>query len=262
METSTGLKGTAYREIRRRLIAGELTPGCRVSELGLSKELGISRSPVREAISRLVTEGILDESSGTGVSVKRLVRADLEDLYQFREWIEGEAAMEAARRIDQEQLARMEHACDEMRAIADDHRRSRDRFASTELVRRLMVADMTFHAALIRGSGNMRAMKHTADYRFMLWLWARLPQQYTLRQLAMLYRHHSQVLRAVRRGETETARRLIRQFIREGRKQMLDAYDWKQRQAVVGQEHERIKYDWQSIAAASLPEELPNEECG
>ena len=105
METSTGLKETAYRAIRRRLVTGGLAPGSRVSELGLSKELGISRSPVREAISRLVTEGILDESLGTGASVKQFTRADLEDIYQFREWIEGEAVVEAARRIDREQLA-------------------------------------------------------------------------------------------------------------------------------------------------------------
>ena len=139
----------------------------------------------------------------------------------------------------------MERACAEMRAIADAHRRSGDHFASTELVQRLMSADMAFHAALLRGSGNRRAMKHTADYRFMLWLWARLPQQHTLRHMALLYRQHSQVLRAVRRGEAEAVRQLIRQFICEGCNKMLEAYDWKQRQAVVGQEAERIDVEWQ-----------------
>ena len=257
MKTSTGLKVTAYREIRRRLVAGRLGPGSHVSELGLSKELGMSRSPVREAISRLVTEGILDESPGTGACVKTLARADLEDLYQFREWVEGEAVAEAARRIDRGQLAHMERACAEMRAIADAHRRSADRFASPKLLRRLMEADMAFHASLLRSSGNRRAMKHTADYRFMLWVWCRLPDRLTLRHLALLYRQHSQVLRAVRHGDAQAARRYLRRFIREGRDKTLRLYDWRQRQVVVEQEAELIDSQWRDGAEVSQREEEP-----
>ena len=57
---TAGQKENAYRIIRRRMLAGPLRPGNRISQLALSRELGISRTPIREAIGQLVDEGLVD----------------------------------------------------------------------------------------------------------------------------------------------------------------------------------------------------------
>ena len=245
---ATSLRQNAYRAIRRRLIRGQLPPGTRLSESGLSKELGISRSPIREAISRLISEGLLEETPGAGAIVKAPDRADLLDLFQFREWIEGEAAAEAAAHIGGQQLAAMERACAEMREVARVHRRSGARFASAELIDRFTTIDMAYHLALLRACGNRRAMRLMSDYRLLVRLWHLIPMKYDLRDLALLWRQHGRVLRAVRRGDGEASRQLIRRFIRESRDNLLGLHDWKERQDALAEEAEAMEFEWKDSA--------------
>src|SRR5438309_11120403 len=85
--------------IREAIVDGRLEPGRRLKEEELARELGISRTPVREALLVLQSEGLVAAEPNRGASVRAHDAADLDDLYQLRALLEGYAARRAAPRI-------------------------------------------------------------------------------------------------------------------------------------------------------------------
>src|SRR5579864_4506652 len=82
--------------IREAILDGRLEPGARLKEEELARELGISRTPVREALLVLQAEGLIVAEPNRGASVRRHDAEDLHDLYQLRALLEGHAARRAA----------------------------------------------------------------------------------------------------------------------------------------------------------------------
>ncbi len=107
--TETATHGRrAVIELRDRIVRGELPGGMRLYEVPMSEELSMSRTPVREALSRLVEEGLLDRLPNGGFVVRRFTRADVIDLMELRGVLEGAAARRAAERgVPPERLSRM-----------------------------------------------------------------------------------------------------------------------------------------------------------
>ena len=87
-----------FDQLELDILSGKYTRGQILSEMSLSKELGVSRTPVREAIRRLEQEDFLEESS-RGMVVSGITRDDMLDMYEIRLSIEGNAARRAARNI-------------------------------------------------------------------------------------------------------------------------------------------------------------------
>src|SRR5258708_6678592 len=115
---SDPLREHAYKHIHGKLLAGEMPAGHVVSEHSLAREIGISRTPVREAIRRLEQEGILEQVPRYGTIVRRPERRDLEELYQLREALEPYAVAQAAGRLGPQDLITLGKLCDEIRPIA------------------------------------------------------------------------------------------------------------------------------------------------
>src|SRR5258708_26156425 len=90
--------------IREAILDGRLEPGSRLKEEELARELGISRTPVREALLILHSEGLIETTPNRGALVRTHDAEDLIDLYQLRALLEGYAAGQAATRISQTQL--------------------------------------------------------------------------------------------------------------------------------------------------------------
>jgi DNA-binding GntR family transcriptional regulator len=86
---------------------GEVRPGDRISEAGLARRLGISRTPVREAMARLLRDGILEHSPRRGVFVPQQSAADIEEITSLRAVLEAFAARRAAARISPAELQRL-----------------------------------------------------------------------------------------------------------------------------------------------------------
>src|SRR5271169_1260355 len=100
----TNLKIHAYEHIRKRLLSGDLAPGASLSPALLAKEIGISHTPVREAISQLESEGLVERLPRLGARVRLIDRRELEELFELRETLEADAAAWAAERISEEQI--------------------------------------------------------------------------------------------------------------------------------------------------------------
>ncbi|PRR73617.1 GntR family transcriptional regulator [Neomoorella humiferrea] len=110
----------AYNALREAILTGRLEPGTRLVERKIAKQLGVSRTPVREAIRKLELEGLVEHLPRRGVVVARMSVREAWEVYSIRAVLEGLAARLAAERINPMQLKKlnelvsaMEKACDE-----------------------------------------------------------------------------------------------------------------------------------------------------
>lgn len=219
------LEQRAYDHIRRKLITGDFVVEERLSEVGLAREIGISATPVREAISRLTTEGLLHKVPGIGSFVRQYTRQDLEEIFELRLLLECYAAQRAATRITPEQLAQGQRLCDTMLQIT---RRCRDHgpagiddHAAAEIV----LADVAFHLLVLKASGNGRAYKIIADYHVMAHVCQRNMDNggssQPLRDMIVTWRDHTRILRALRRRDAEGARHWMARHVEAANRQGL-----------------------------------------
>lgn len=139
-----------YAELRRLIISGLLAPGQALNEKAVADQLGVSRSPVREAFQRLVTERLLLAERNKSMTVKEFTDADIREIYDARIAIESHAA----RRII---AAGREHIDRTIEKLEDSLHALRDQLDEGD---RLAVAqaDLGFHQALVKCGGNSRLM--------------------------------------------------------------------------------------------------------
>ena len=95
--------------LRQSIMTGELPPGTRLIELELSRQLGVSRGPLREAMRILETEGLLENTPGRGTSVTQFSEKDIREVYTLRCVLEQEAIRRAAQKANDEDLAKLDH---------------------------------------------------------------------------------------------------------------------------------------------------------
>ncbi|QTG82614.1 GntR family transcriptional regulator [Arthrobacter crystallopoietes] len=136
--------------IRERVFAGRYRPGDRLTQTGLSAELGLSRTPLREALRLLEQDGIVVLDSAGSTSVATATPAQLQDAYAFREALETAACRLACPRLTPGTLAELDRLVDEQRRVGGP------RFH--QLVSR-------FHAVLLEASGNSYLQKHLSLVR-------------------------------------------------------------------------------------------------
>jgi DNA-binding GntR family transcriptional regulator len=130
--------------IREAILDGRLEPGKRLKEEELARELGISRTPVREALLMLQAEGLIMTVPNRGAVVRAHDAEDLQDLYQLRALLEGYAARLAALRISEEEVERLGESCDRFEAL------------ESEDVRELVKENLLFHNAILAAAGSAR----------------------------------------------------------------------------------------------------------
>lgn len=110
----------AYQELRHRIITKQLKPGQRLPEVNIAVQMGVSRTPVREALRRLASEGLVLIIPNSGARLAAPTIREIEDTFLVREQLECLAISLAAERIGERHLRRIEEALvEEARAIED-----------------------------------------------------------------------------------------------------------------------------------------------
>lgn len=137
------LSNLAYQAIKEMVANHRFQPGARLNVEKLSKELGVSRTPVWEAVSRLEQEGLLRNIPNRGVFMAELTPQDALNLYQVRKALEGLAARLAAQRIDDRALAGMAKNLEKQKGVVE----KADLLSYSRL-------DFEFHAAVYEACGN------------------------------------------------------------------------------------------------------------
>ena len=100
LTTQIGYSEKAYTHLRESILSGELRPGYPISELEFCEALKMSRTPVREAIHRLIAEGVLVRLRGRGTFVRSLSRDEICSVYEYAEGLEGMVAFLVAQKYD------------------------------------------------------------------------------------------------------------------------------------------------------------------
>jgi DNA-binding GntR family transcriptional regulator len=223
--SSDTLREQAYRYIHGKIATGELTGGSQVSEQSLANEMGISRTPVREAIRQLIMEGLVEQVPRFGTLVRIPDRRELAELYEVREALESYAAAEAARRITPEDLELLTRLYRQMRAIARRLRTSGEPALEGKPLQQFLAADMGFHLLLIRAVGNRRMLKITADMRVLVQIFGHRRQVHTAKIVLRACRYHRQILEALRTRDAEAARDWTVRHLHASRRQTLASLD-------------------------------------
>jgi DNA-binding GntR family transcriptional regulator len=227
---SSSRKTTAYRFLHSRIVDGRLAPGEPISEVSLAKEIGISRTPVREAMGQLIAEGLLKQVPGRGAVVVQPTRADLVELYELREALEVYAVVKVASQpLLPEDAQRLEELYEALCAMERDLETSGGRRLSPEAMDRFLTTDIHFHTILLRAAGNHHILKVVRNTRVMLRTFRALAPGHDLKQMRETNESHRRILDAVRAGDAAAAAAECGHHIRNSCMLRMAAFDLRER---------------------------------
>jgi DNA-binding GntR family transcriptional regulator len=233
---SPTLKERAYGYIRDKLLLGEIPTGQRLSDAEIARELGISRTPVREAIVHLEAQGLVEQQPGVGPLIKVLDRRELEELFELREVLECGAATAAAQRVTDTELAGLEAVLDEYEAVMARVREAgADKPAAPPAYRRTALLDMTFHLKIIEAAKNRSLLRMVRDTQLLTRVFQRRGEAAgasvpLLQRLERICTDHRAILSALRQRDAERLRQSLQGHLEWSRERNLEVFDWEQRQ--------------------------------
>ena len=162
MDEFLPLREVVFKTLRQSILTGELKPGERLMEIHLAEKLGVSRTPIREAIRKLELEGLVTMIPRRGAEVAKISEKNLKDVLEVRTCLDSLAVRLACQRITDEQIDDLKKACDDF-VLA----------TKTGEATAITKADVKLHDVIVRATGNERLqqMIHTLSeqmyrYRF------------------------------------------------------------------------------------------------
>ncbi len=210
-----GSGSSAYEEIRARILSGDFGPGERVTEEALARELGVSRTPVRQALTRLEAEGLVTLVPNRGAVVRSYSLDDVLEIYELRALLEGHAARRAAINVQPKILETLWALVSEMEGFALGAFASRQ-----EAVAWFTARNNRLHQAIHAASGNHRLLdllKRTVQVPLVY----RAFFAYTDRDFALSHYYHRRIVQALECRDGDAAEALMRAHIYQGREVVL-----------------------------------------
>jgi DNA-binding GntR family transcriptional regulator len=202
-----------HERLREQILSGQLGPGFELAEVALSEQLGVSRGPIREALGRLASEGLVTVRPRRGAVVRSLSKEEFLELYQVREALEMMAVKLAVPRLAADDIEALQGLIQTMA-----HHAERNEVAE------FFEANVAFHGRLLEASGNRKLQEL---YRQLLGQLGR----YRLRSLMLrgnLQRsvaEHAAIVRAAKRGDADRAAHLMSEHIRVPQRSLRDLSD-------------------------------------
>jgi DNA-binding GntR family transcriptional regulator len=215
--SSVSIQSRVISELRDRIITGELDPGTSLSEIVLAEAFGVSRTPVREALKQLQTEGLVEIRPRVGTFVSAPSRREITELFQMKELLEGAAARLLAERGRVPELDLLE----ENLAQADAAVAACDQGRYAELVHE-------FHDLVMRGADNVKLADHYQTLMNQL-AYHRLVHT-SLSQPGRPSRsdsEHHHVLELILAKDGDGAERVMREHVRSSRRALMAGLDQK-----------------------------------
>jgi DNA-binding GntR family transcriptional regulator len=198
MGAKKNLTLVVYDSIKEMMFNYSIVPGQRLVFVDLAKQLGVSRTPVNNALSILAKEGYLDFVPNQGYSVHKLTMEEAESLYELREILEVGTIGKAIRRITPEKIEELEHKRIEyVNAISD------------RAYRHLFALDAEYHASIMSVIGNLYLVDRYRDICQRIFLRIRIEDLRQDRQREIV-KEHEGIFEAVRMRDVEYAKELIR----------------------------------------------------
>lgn len=224
----TTLRQQAYQHLRKRLLSGELAAGTQLSEPELARELGMSRTPVREALRQMENEGLLDYAPRFGAMVRVPERDELDEMYAVREALESYAAAEAARKISPFDLEKLEGAYQQMCDVAGSVTGNGKAVLDGPQLSEFVQADIEFHKVIIAAAGNRYMTKILDDTRLLVRVFTATSWQYDTEKLTEAIEFHQRLLTAMQDRNSVSAQRATIDAMRVARENAVQAWDRQQ----------------------------------
>jgi len=203
------LRDVVFNTLRRAILKGELKPGERLMEIALAEKLGVSRTPIREAMRKLELEGLVVMVPRRGAQVANITEKDLNDVLEVRIALENMAIEKACARITDEEMTALEKAAQDFQNIIEN--------GSLE---DLAQADEDFHEQIYQASGNRRLMQVLGILREQIYRYRikYLKEEDTYTQLV---EEHRQMTQAIREGDVARAQELSFNHLENQRKAII-----------------------------------------
>jgi len=142
------LRDVVFNTLRQAILTGELKPGERLMEIHLANKLGVSRTPIREAIRKLELEGLVTMIPRRGAEVAQITEKSMNDVLEIRSALDALCVELACERITQEDTGRLKQACEAFEAAV----RTKD-------IKKIARADVELHDIIAQATGNQRLIQ-------------------------------------------------------------------------------------------------------
>lgn len=148
MDEFLPLRDVVFNTLRQAILTGELKPGERLMEIHLADRLGVSRTPIREAIRKLELEGLVTMIPRRGAEVAQITEKSMSDVLEVRRAMDALCVELACDRITEEELAELKQACGVF-----------ERTVKTGDVKQIAQADVKLHDIIVQATGNRRLIQ-------------------------------------------------------------------------------------------------------
>ncbi len=191
------LSQKVYRALKTEIIKGSLKPGTKPSEGKIAEQLGVSRTPVREALKQLAVEGFVKTNPNLGVVVVEFSLEDIREVLQVRKVLEGLATSIAAKKINKAEIKKLEKIIEQMSISINNN----DLLAYSDL-------NGEFHNLILKVCGNKRLTKicvnlSSSEHRFKI-----RSLRSNLGRLKYSLKEHQEIVKALKKGDSIQAERL------------------------------------------------------
>jgi len=188
------LREIVYEELKMQILTGKITPGTRMMEVELAEDMGVSRTPVREAIRKLEKEGLVVIEPRRGAYASQISTKDMVDILEVRQTIEGLAAAFAASRMNEEQKKELVKVYDEFNDAVE-----------TGNMKQMISTDARFHHLIVEASGNKLLISMVQQLQELV-LRFRYLYYDDFRRAEKMPDEHKYIMEAIIRGDEEKAR--------------------------------------------------------
>lgn len=201
MDEYLPLRDVVFKTLRQAILRGELKPGERLMEIQLANKLGVSRTPIREAIRKLELEGLVLMIPRKGAEVAEIREKGLRDVLEVRKALEELSVQLACDRITPEQLGELEEAAERFRKAL-----------KSEDVTEIAQADVRFHDVIYQAADNQRLMQLLNNLGEQMYRY-RVEYLKNAAVYGQLIEEHEEIIRHIKRHEKEMAVKIVCEHI-------------------------------------------------
>jgi len=204
-----------FQQLQDAIVRGEMAPGSKITEPGLSRTYGISRGPLREAMRRLEAHRLIERVPHVGARVVKLSMKELLELFDVREALESMAARLAAEHMTAEEIAGL-------REVLAVHERQSDLKSGEAYYQR--EGDLDFHYRIVQGSHNRMLVTMLCDDLYYLVRLYRTQFSASGTRPQRAFVEHHRIVDAIEAGDAELAELLMRRHVSASRANVVDRY--------------------------------------
>ena len=195
------LRDVVFNTLREAILKGELQPGERLMEIALANRLGVSRTPVREAIRKLELEGLVIMTPRKGAQVAKITEKDLNDVLEVRLGLEALVMELACQRIDEEHLKKIETYMHEFASRIND-----------DDVTQMAEADVQFHEVIYDATNNRRLIQMISNLREQMYRY-RVEYLKDLESRELIVEEHKEIYESMRDKDFKRAYESVKMHI-------------------------------------------------